>query len=182
MVNLIPPSAKKSVAVEYWLRVITVWSIIATTVAVLFTLTFLPVYVLVDTKIGVYQESAALASQKLASFEAVSQELTRSTEQARLLRASNNETSLYSIIELFDMLENNGIELSQITVAKVQGSGLAPVLLSGTARDRQALADFRDRLLEQEAVDAVDFPISNLAKDRDIVFSITVTMSNAISL
>lgn len=182
MVNLIPPSAKKSVTIEYWMRVLTVWALIVTVVAILFSLTFMPVYVLVDTKIDAYQESAELASQKIASFEAVSVDLRRSTEQAQLILASTNETDLSSVIELFDSLETGGIMLDQILVSKAAGGALAPVTLSGNARDRQALADFRDRLLAQEAVQAVDFPISNLAKDRDISFSMTITMSNEVSL
>lgn len=181
MVNLIPPSAKKSVIVEYWLRVLTVWALILTVIAILFAITFLPVYVSVDTKIDAYQESAALASQKIASFESASKDLARSTQQAQLLLSSRNETSLSKIINLFDSLEISGIEFSQVNVSKVAGGGLAPVTLSGNARDRQALADFRDRLLAQDSIKAVDFPISNLAKDRDITFSITVTMSNELS-
>lgn len=182
MVNLIPPGAKKSVIIEYWLRVLTVWSIVMTIVSVLFAVTFMPVYVSVDSKIEAYQESAALASQKIASFQAVSKELTHSTQQAQLLISSTQETSLSKIIDLFDSLETDGIDFSQVYVSKVTGGDLAPVTLNGTARDRQALADFKDRLLDQESIESVDFPISNLTKDRDISFSITVNMSKQLSL
>lgn len=184
MANLIPPSAKKSVAIEYWLRVLTVWSLIATVVAILFSVTFLPLYVLVDSKIDAYQESAAIASQKIASFQAVSKSLRQSTEQAQLVVVSTRENSLFATIEMFHSLEgqNSGIELSQMNVKKIAGGGFAPVLLSGEARDRQALSDFRDQLLEKEEVETVDFPLQNLAKDKDISFSITVTMTNPDSI
>ena len=182
MVNLIPAKAKKNVAIEYWMRVLTVWSLIATAVAALFAVTFLPVYVSVDTKIDAYQESANLASQKIASFEAVSEDLTRSTDQAQLLIASTKEISLSKVIDLFDSLETNGIEYKQVTVKKISGGGLDPVTLNGMARDRQALSDFKDRLVAEESIESVDFPLSNLAKNRDIPFSITVNMSNQLSL
>jgi len=182
MVNLIPPGAKKSVIVEYWLRVLTVWSLLATAIAVLFAVTLLPVYVSVDTQIDVYQKSAEEALEKIAILQSVSKDLSRSTKQAQLLIASTKETSLSQVIELFDSLEINGIVLSQMDVKKMPEGGLAPVNLSGNARDRQALADFRDRLLAQDSIETVDFPISNLAKDRDIDFAITVTMNNQLSL
>ncbi len=182
MVNLIPPSAKKSVIIEYWVRVLTIWSIMATVVAVLIAVTFMPVYVLVDAKIDAYQESAEEASQKIAYFESVSDDLTNSTKQAQLLISSTNEISLSEVVELFDSLESNGIESSEINITKLPAGGIAPVTLSGYARDRQALSDFRDRLLAQEEIEVVDFPISNLAKNKDINFSITVTMSNQLPL
>lgn len=184
MANLIPPSAKKSVVIEYWLRVLNVWSLIATIVAVLFAITFLPLYVLVDSKIDVYRESAEIASQKIASFEAVSKSLKRATQQAQLVLASTKQNSLFATIEMFATLEreNNGIQLKQINVTQLPGGGFAPVSLSGNARDRQALSDFRDQLLKRDEIEAVDFPLSNLAKDKDITFTITVTMANPDSL
>ena len=48
------------------------------------------------------------------------------------------------------------------------------MMISGDATTRQALADFRDRLLRQPEISDVVLPISNLAKDRDIKFSISV--------
>lgn len=177
MVNLIPPTAKRDVIIEYWIRVLTVWAGLASITAILVLVTMLPVYVLVDTQISAYMESADIASQKLASFESVSDELTRSTQQAQLLITSTRETQLSEIIYMFDSLEGNGIELSQVRVNRTP-VGIAPVLLAGDASDRQSLADFRDRLLAEDRVEIVDFPISNLAKDRDIQFNITVTLAN----
>lgn len=182
MVNLIPAKAKRNVAIEYWLRVLTVWALIMSVVSILFALTMLPVYVSVDTKIDAYAESAAIASQKIASFDAVSTELTRATEQARLVISSTDELSLSKVIDLFDALETGGVEYTQVSISKAPGGGLEPVTLVGNAENRQALADFRDRLLAQEEIETVDFPIENLAKDRDITFAITVTMSNQFSL
>ena len=55
---------------------------------------------------------------------------------------------------------------------------IAPVSLTGIARDRKTLASFRDRLLAEEQIVSVDLPISNLASDSDIQFIITVVLSN----
>ena len=53
-----------------------------------------------------------------------------------------------------------------------------PVNITGTATDRQSLASFRDRMLAHPLISEVNLPISNLATDKDIQFSITVTMTN----
>lgn len=177
MVNLIPPTAKRDVIIEYWIRVFTVWAGLASAACVLIGITMLPVFVLVDTQIAVYIESADLASQKIASFENVSNELTQSTQQAQLVMLNTREKQLSEIIYLFNSLEGDGIEVSTLNVNRAV-TGIAPVLISGTAADRQSLADFRDRLLAEASIETVDFPISNLAKDRDINFSITVALVN----
>ncbi len=182
MVNLIPPSAKKGVVIEYWLRVLTVWSFIATAVAILFGITSLPVYVLVDAKIDAYRESADVASQKIASYQSVSVGLNQATAQAQLLIANTRQATLSKVIELFNSLENNGIEITSMSITRSGSDGVLPVTLTGYAQDRQSLSDFKERLLAEEVVEVVDFPISNLAKDRDINFTLTVTMSNNLAL
>lgn len=176
MVNLIPPTAKRNVIIEYWLRVLTVWSVLGSITAILFAVTLVPVYVLVEAKISAYEESATLASQKIASFETVSKELARSSQQAQLIITSG-ERSLSELIYSLSALEGMGVSLDEILVQRLSG-GIAPIKLSGMARDRQALSDFRDKLLAEQTVATVDFPISNLAKDRDIQFSMTVTLAN----
>jgi hypothetical protein len=182
MVNLIPPGAKRSVIVEYWLRVLTVWALLGTVVAILFALTIAPVYVLVTSKIDAYQESATIASEKIASFRSVSEDLRVSSDQAEQLITGFRNLSLYSVVSLFQTLEGNGINLNTINVSRGVNNSLGPVSISGRAVDRQVLADFRDRLLAEDAIEVVDFPISNLAKDRDIDFSMTLTMSSKINL
>jgi len=180
MVNLIPPTAKKGVIVEYWVRVATVWAGLASAASVVIAIVMLPVYVLVDVQIAAYIKSADIASQKIASFESVSNELALSTQQAQLVLAGDREARLSEIVFMFDELERDGISLSRATVDR-DSTGVAPVQLSGNASDRQSLADFRDRLLAEDRIAAVDFPISNLAKDIDISFTITVTLSNQVT-
>ena len=178
MVNLIPPHAKKGVVVEYWLRVLTVWSLIVTVAAALVAVSFLPVYVLVDAKIDVYEESAEAASQKIASFDAVSPELVRSSQQAQLLLGSIEDVSLSEVISRFSALATDGIELNSISVSRRGVEGTEPVVLLGVARDRIALSNFRDRLLAEESVATVDFPISSLVAGTDINFPMEITMHN----
>jgi hypothetical protein len=182
MVNLIPPSAKKSVILEYWFRVLTVWSLLGTLVVILFAITITPIYVLVNAKIDAYQESATMATEKIAAFQSVSDDLMQSSRQAEQMISNFRTLSLYQVVSLFGALEGNGISLSSINVNRGLQNSLAPVNISGRATDRQALADFRDRLLAEDAIEVVDFPISNLAQDRDINFSMTVTMSNELNI
>lgn len=177
MINLIPPVAKKSIVLEYWVRVLTVWLLLVSFSVVVGILVLWPPYVLVTTQVDVYAESADQASAKIATYENVSTDLIKASQQARIIVDSSKSFTMSKYIYLFESLQNPGIKMSEIKLLRT-GTGIAPIALFGTASDRQMLADFRDRLLAEEEVSTVDLPISNLAKDKDINFSIIVEMSN----
>lgn len=178
MINLLPKSAKKNIVIEYWIRVITVWLLLFSLVSVLCLLFLLPTYVLVNSQVSVYRDSANEATQKIADFENVAADLVQASQQAKTIVDESDQSYLSDHIYIFESLQEPGIELSAIKISRTADNKIAPVTLDGIAVDRQRLADFRDRLLRQEMVEAVDFPISNLAKDRDISFSITVDLVN----
>ena len=175
MINLIPQSAKKQVIVEYWLRVVTVWLLLFSIVAAIGTAIMFPVYVLIKTQTDVYRESANAAVQKIAVYENVSTDLVRSSQQAKIVLENKSTQSLSQYIKILGTLETDALELSGITIAKGD-KGVDSVQIAGTANDRKALADFRDRLLSLPEVEKVDFPISNLAKDKDILFDMVITL------
>lgn len=175
MINLIPQSAKKQIVLEYWLRVITVWLLLFSITAAIGTALMFPVYILIKSQTDVYRESANAAVQKIAVFENVSEDLIRSSQQAKMVLDRKNEQPLSKYIKLFGTLENASLELSGISVTR-GATGVDNVQIAGTAVDRKALADFRDQLLALEEVEKVDFPIANLAKDKDISFNMVVTL------
>ena len=173
MINLIPTTAKKKILIEYWVRVITVWMFLWSFIIVLSLVIFVPTYVLVNSQEKVYRASAAEASTEVDNYEAVAKSLNRTSKQARFIIDSAEDDLLSSYIILFKSLQNSNIELSQISINK-NDEGLDPIRLAGVAEDRQALASFRDRLLEETLVESVDLPISNLASEEEIKFNITI--------
>lgn len=175
MINLIPNSAKKSIQKEYWVRVVSVWMILLSIALVFSAIVTLPSYVLISSQVLVYEQSAAEAVQKVEDYKLVSKKLIQSTQQAKFALDENTLDSFAGYIFLFEDLEGVGISINEIEIAREESS-VKPIIVSGIADNRQELASFRDRILEVENVSAVDLPISNLAKDREIPFSLTVTI------
>lgn len=178
MINLIPSVAKRSLLIEYWVRVISAWLILWSISLFVSTLMLYPAYVLISSQVSVYEASAREASQKVASYENVSVSLVRSSQQARSIMDELSIPVFSENITLFEGLQGTGIQLSKLGLSR-NDDGIAPVFLVGVADDRQSLASFRDRLLAEEQVTAVDLPIANLARDKDIQFTITVTLKNS---
>lgn len=180
MINLIPTSAKRIVIKEYWTRVISVWFVVWSVALLVSGFILVPAFFLIYSQALVYEQSAEYASQKIASYESVSEALVQSSQQAKIIIDSSNLEPVSVYLSLFESLLGSDIELSGLTVQRDE-AGIAPVSLIGVATDRQSLADFRDRLLNDPKITEVDLPISNLAKDKDIYFNITVTINNVSS-
>ncbi len=177
MINLIPSSAKKSLLTEYWVRVSSTWLILWSIAFFVGASILYPAYVLIGSQVSVHEDSAKIASQKVASYESVSAALTRTSLQAKVIIDELSGTLFSKYITLFENLQGSGIQLNKIQLSRTNLM-IKPVLIEGVASDRQSLASFRDRLLSVENVKSADLPISNLASDKDIQFSITVTFNN----
>lgn len=177
MINLIPPKSKKSLLTEYWFRVSSVWLSLWAFALFASAGIMLPVYVLTGEKVEVYATSAEEASLKVAGFEDVSTSLIQASKQARVIMDESELPVFSDYISLFEGLQGADVQLNQIVLGRDE-AGLTPASLVGIANNRQSLASFRDRILAEKQVSEVDLPISNLAGDKDIKFSIMVTMLN----
>jgi hypothetical protein len=178
MINLIPPSAKADIRREYWARVTTVWVFICSGVAFVIAILLIPVYVLINSQINVYAEAAEAAISENTKFQLSSASLIQASQRARLLTTLADEERFTDLVTLLDSIQNQNVTITTFEFSRTQTEPVetAPILITGTALTRQALADFRTALLNHPAVDTALLPISNLTLDRDIIFSVTITM------
>lgn len=156
---------------------VSVWFLLWSATLLIGIFIFVPSYVLLDSQVSAYKDSAESASEKIANYKKVSDELTRSGKLAAVMKENFALGYTSDYVALVRNLEHSGITISEIGIERTD-KGIAPIRISGVAADRQALAAFRDRALEEEQITVVDLPISNLAKDRDIPFEITATIGN----
>jgi hypothetical protein len=177
MINLIPQSAKKSIKIEYWLRVITVWGILMTGALIASIFIMAPAYVLINLQIDASAASSAAASEKIATYESVTKDLARSNAEAKAILDTTEYVPISTYIDMIRSIEGENITVSEVTVSRSKTT-FAPIQIKGEAVDRQSLSRFRDGLLANPAVAGVDLPISNLAKDKEIQFNLSVSLKN----
>jgi hypothetical protein len=175
MINLIPQSAKKAIKIEYWVRVVTAWSVLITGALLGSVVIMAPAYVLIDLQTDANEESSAAATEKIAGYESVAKDLTRSNVEAKAVLDTTSYVPMSDNVEMIRELENSSVVVSDIVISRSK-DGFSPIQVRGEAASRQALAQFRDDLLANPTVANVDLPISNLAKDKDIQFNISVTL------
>jgi len=177
MINLIPPAAKKKIVIEYWTRVLTVWLATAAAVLMIASVFLLPSYVLLHTQIAIYAEGSEQRLVEVTEYNTSVAELISASNQARLWLDQKNYTDLLPVINLIENIANPSIRLESYHLERSDTNQLEPIIITGRASTREALADFRESLLSHADIETAVLPLSNLVRDRDISFSITVTLT-----
>lgn len=177
MINLIPPDAHRRVVLEYWVRVVTVWSLLVAIGCSMVALFFVPTFVLIESQLHVYAQTATQASTQQSTFATLQSSVAQANTIAQQL-ASDNNTQLFSTyITDINSLSNANVVVQGIQMQRTKGA-VQTIMVTGTATTRATLAAFRDSLEAFPAFKTADLPLSNLAKDKDITFTITVTVAN----
>ncbi len=175
MINLIPATAKRRIALEYWTRVASVCLLIFTLIITTGILLLLPVYVRINTQINAYSTSVVSANEQVSKYDTSSAALIKTSQQARQLLEIKNKKQFSEIITLLESLTDKQVAITTFEFQRDETS-IKPISIIGTATSRQSLADFHKRLIEQESIAEAFLPISNLAQDKDLDFNVTVTM------
>lgn len=176
MINLIPPKGHKAAKYEYYLRVAATFCFLFSGVFILLVVAMIPTYVLVGAQIDAFEtekqqlveSSTALTSadaevkltkEILAQFKRLPERPESSAIISEILSVAPAQISFTSFI----------ISAHEKTVDSVQLRGQAPT--------REALADLKRDLEGSDMFEKAEVPIADLARDVDVPFAITVTLS-----
>jgi len=176
MINLIPSVVKKVIIRDYRVRVLSVFFFILSVVSIVIGFLFLPVYVLVSTQVNVYAKSAADAALEVADYASSTKILANANQMSQQIIQLRSADSFAATIKLIEANLGAGIKIELIELSRTAGD-IAPIRVNGMADTRQNLSQFRDRLLALPEIEDVVLPLSNLAKDKDIQFTISVVLS-----
>jgi hypothetical protein len=174
MINLIPNILRKKIIFEYWIRVASVWLVTLSIAGMVSSLLFLPTYVLISSQVATYEGSTKAVAEKANNYDSAVQSLELANTQAERLYELRSQERFSGTLTLLESLQGSDIQITSYEFRR-KGNVLDKINVVGKAKTRQALADFRDLLLKHPDIEEVVLPISNLAKDRDIVFNIVLT-------
>lgn len=176
MINLIPPDAVRIVRKEYVARVLCVWAIILAYSIGASAFTLLPTYVLVagqlrvtDAAAAVEENAHAMATEELAGAQAIAERLATVRDPiAASAILTHIEAALAPQITLRSlMISPDGIA-SQVQVV-------------GTALNREALQRFTGRLKTDPFFENASVPVSDLARETDLSFTLTLVLAGPAS-
>lgn len=176
MANLLPSQAKKAVLREYWIRVVTVWLFLLTTAVVLIAIMSGPVYVLITNQLRVGAGEYASAALEADAFETIENEIIHANTMANVLVTQKSKTSLLALVATLKETAGSAVVVAGYELAQDKGQ-VTQVAIRGVAEDRASLVAFSQRLEDLPMVASADVPLSSLAKERDIPFSLRVELN-----
>lgn len=181
MTNLIPLSAQKQVRREYWIRTLSVWAVISGIAMLILVILTIPIYVLVTINLNNQTENTTHLSVERSQLRDIEATLKSAGEYASLVLSEDNEKPLTEHISILSTLTSNAISINTYrleTVKKSENEESLVLSIQGVATTRTALASFRDVLENNDLYQEVILPISTLIKDRDVDFSMQLTVAN----
>ena len=176
MINLIPPQAKKIVLREYWLRVVAAWLLLLSFVLfALATLSF-PTYLLIEQLNQSLVSDIQAVAAKQVSYSEIENTVKNINALVNHLNTNREQVKFSSLLAKLDAIDDSHVTLDQFVFVEEQDV-LKKIELIGHADTRSDLSAFRDAVEKSEEFDAVELPISNLAKDKDLSFSMDVFLA-----
>ncbi len=179
MANLIPPDAKKHVLIEYWIRVASVWMLLAAGCFLVFAILSIPQYVVVSSQLKVLEvEEAAMQEAGAGEYTIAVAAIDRANDLAKQL---NKKSTLIPATELLGAVEaaqGSGVTLRTYSYSPKDGV-VSEIRVRGSAVDRTSLANFQNALEDSPKFLSAKVPVSNLLRDKNLTFDITVDVNTA---
>lgn len=174
MINLAPQENIKQFRRVYFMRLTTVVLIMATALVVIHGVLLIPSYALLNVRVVEQEVERDTVGRLLQAAEGgqIEEKLKDMALQLSRLETLPDQPSLTSAVDLVLGVPRGGISIRSIGYEP--GAETGALRVQGVATTREALRSYA-QLLEGEArVESVDFPISDLAAERNLTFTISV--------
>ncbi len=176
MANLIPPAAKRSIKIEYWVRVVSVWAVLFGVAALTLAVLNAPVYLLIKSQLQTHSGSFNDAHEQNSSNEKIEAEILAANDNAALLIGMKNIKPVVPYVTEIESYVNEKITLNTFSVSRT-GTAVSSVSLTGVAVDRASLVEFSRAIENSDTFSEASIPLSNLAKDSNIPFTINAVIA-----
>jgi len=179
LTNLLPIENKRALSRGYRIRVGVVVVMLVTTLTLVAAVLLVPTYVLLNGNANAKKEHLAGITSTFTSAEeaALSARLAALASNAATLSALSKAPSISAIIREALSIGRPGITLSGFSYTPPSGKNERTLTISGSSETRDALRNYQFALQEAPFARSASLPVSAYAKDTDIAFVITVTLS-----
>lgn len=176
MINLIPPSGHKALKKEYLLRVGATLSFLFAGVALFLAAALVPTYVLIRAQISAFELETERENSKEGSLDNINTEVETTKEILAQLKTTPIKIPVSAIIEEIQTHTPQSVIFNTFYI-EAGPDGTDRIQVQGTAPTREVLARLKNGLESSEMFEKVEVPISDLARDVDLSFAITITLA-----
>jgi hypothetical protein len=175
MINLIPPNGAAALRYEYILRIVSVYGVILGGIFLASAALMVPTYVLTSAQLKTAHSNSEEMEKTKEAFAKAAGEIKQVNAVMSNLRFEENPVTYSEIIEEVVRSASEGITLSTFK-ASHEGETIRTVVVQGVASNRRSLARFKDALEASLLFEKAELPISDLARDTNLPFVVTLTM------
>ena len=178
MFNLIPEEKKKKLEKEYTLRLSATATIFLGSICLVALILLIPSYVISNSRLKEAQKKndALISALSLSNTKSATDVLKTISADSDALKGTLQYPALASLIETIATSKPEGIVINSIDFSS--GSSPDTVTLGGVASTRDSLVAFSGLFQSNPLFQNASLPISDFAKDRDIDFSLTLSLKS----
>jgi|GEM_PF-1145621 len=177
--TLLPPEEIKSLRSEYRTRLVVVASFFISCGIVLGILSLFPAFMfsyLQDHEVQMRAEKLR-ESRKVSGIEGIEKDLAQSRFLIDRILADKDKISYYESIQRIVLHRSPQVILTSLEIKRAVGTSTPyEVEIQGIAANRESILDFKKGLESDASFSRVDLPWSDLAKSRNINFTLKVEL------
>ena len=178
MLNLLPKKYKEQVRAEYIRRFVITSAVVLSFVGVCFGVAIFPTYI--DVKLKKEAIEVDLASVKSSSVakdkDAVTTTIKDLETKMKIISLVSGEKATDFISKALES-KTKGISIQNVSYVKKDDLS-KEVVIAGVAQSRVDMVSFSKKMKSSDWTTVSDIPLSNLASERNIPFSITLTATS----
>jgi hypothetical protein len=171
MSNLLLEDEKKSMRRDYLVRLLATLLFLLSLSLLIGSVLLLPSFFLVESKKQTLLKETSLEGLKVSLALNPREVIADAERKIELLADVGNRERVGALLASLLKEKSAGIMLSSITYMREKDVG--SFVVGGVALSRSALVDFSNKLERNSRFTDVQLPVSNLASNRDILFSIS---------
>lgn len=179
MVNLLPQKTITRLRRTYYLRFAATLTILLVGALAVGTVLLIPSYVVSERSADASERYLSAVEETIGVREraGVSDDVRALSERLRILNEYAGEPTTKNFFE--DALSNLSSRITITGISFSKSGGTLNISIVGSADTRSSLLTFVETLQENERFNGVSVPVSQLARDSNIPFSITATYRSA---
>lgn len=182
MFNLLPFEEKKRIRAEYRRRVVAVFLLFVILAELTATVLFVPTLIVLLSRESDYKTLLdSVTKEEGNSSSSFREYLKETTDKLGELSPEKNPASPTAVFMNIASAHVPGVHIERLSYKPAEGKketdfSVGSVSVEGKADNREDLVLFKESLDRTGAFSSVALPISNLALDKDIRFSMTVNV------
>lgn len=177
MRNLLPTENTRTLLGEYYARLAIVGGLLLSLALVVGILSLTPSFLSLNTQERILIDQMRFADNRLAEEggDVPGAALEQARREIAFLEAHTAESYISSRIAALLNERPEGIRVTSISFRASEGDGASSLTLSGVSATRENLIAFKQQMEKQTDFESVRLPVSNLAEERDLPFSVIIT-------